>query len=239
MYSIYLDDENKQPSEPIDEIYSEDANNTSASSTNANALDGGAKAELTHDPELGKMYFVLFFLFIPQIVGSALSSFGSGGMISTVGDFISIASSVIYIFYLIKLGKYLADYKKAGIFLALGIVGSLIDIIIAFAGPERDPEALYPLDFVSLPFSLIALYGSFLEFKTHADMSLAVDGDLSEKWNMCLKGYIICLAVLLLAVILIFIPVIGWLALIAAGIGVIVFSILKIIYLYKMSELFK
>ena len=237
MNCIYLDDENKQAFEPIDDIYNEDANNANASSKDPFASNETAKP--AHDSELGKMYFVLFFLFIPQIVGSTLSSVGSGGMVSTVGDFISIASSVIYILYLIKLGKYVTDYKKAGIFMTLGIVGSLIDIIIAFVGPERDPEALYPLDFVSLPFSLIALYGTFLEFKSHAAITLPVNRDLSEKWNKCLKGYIICLAILLCTVVLIFIPILGWLLLGAAAIGVISFSILKIIYLYKMSELFK
>ena len=88
------------------------------------------------------------------------------------------------------------------------------------------------------------LTGTYYECARHSDVLLEADGELSDKWLRLWKGYVRFLLILIGGIFLgAVIPAVGMIILIAAVavslIIAIVLSVLKRIYLYKMSKIFQ
>ena len=183
---------------------------------------------------LGKWLWYYFILIIPSIIAGVFGAFTEVPIMTLIGNIISIAVSVVTILILYKLGDYDPNYRKAGLLQIPVFVVDLIGII-AFANAE------VPLWFsgIQLIPALIGLYGTYIEFKTHAAVTAPVDPTLSENWTKLWKWTVICMVVTICSVFLLLIPVIGLLLMIFGAIGLVVCSIIKLVYLYRTAKLFQ
>ena len=182
---------------------------------------------------LGKWLWYYFILIVPSIIAGVLQAITSAPALVLVGNIISIAVSVATIAILVILGKYDKNYKTAGLLQIPVFVTNLIQTI-AFG-------AEVPLWYsgIDLVAALIGLYGTYLEFKTHAYVTATVDPMLSANWMKLWKWMVICMIVSICSVFLLLIPIIGILIMVAGLIGLIVCSIIKLIYLYRTAKLFQ
>lgn len=182
---------------------------------------------------LGKWLWYYFILIVPSIIAGIFGAISSVPALVLVGNIISLAVSVATIVILVILGQYDKNYKTAGLLQIPVFVVSLIETI-AF-GSE------VPLWYsgISLVAALVGLYGTYLEFKTHAYVTATVDPMLSANWMKLWKWMMICMIVSICSVFLILIPIIGILIMVAGLIGLVVCSIIKLVYLYRTAKLFQ
>ena len=182
---------------------------------------------------LGKWLWYYFILIVPSIIAGIFGAITSVPVLVIVGNIISIAVSAATIVILVILGQYDKNYKTAGLLQIPVFVVGLIETI-AF-GTE------VPLWYsgISLVAAIVGLYGTYLEFKTHAYVTASVDPMLSANWMKLWKWMMICMIVSICSVFLLLIPVIGVLIMVAGLIGLVVCSIIKLIYLYRTAKLFQ
>lgn len=189
-------------------------------------------------PFLGKWLWILFWLIIP----STLSSLMTNDTISQIapgmvfpGELLGAASSLAYGAILLKLGDEEDGYRTAGIcsLIAAGVNG----LVTIFSGPAGAPEWTM---LISIPAAVVGMVSEYQEFMSHSVVLTGVDNELSDKWTVLWKwniglvaGLFACLIVMLI------IPTLGALALLAGSIGLIVVSILKLVYLYRTAQAFR
>ena len=226
----YFDEENNElnSSEPVEnaEPTVEDALAKQEQAKATEALKAGYAF-------LGKWLWYYFILIVPSIIAGIFGAITSVPALVLVGNIISIAVSAATIIILVILGQYDKNYKTAGLLqIPLFVVG-LIETI-AFG---TDVPLWY--SGISLVAAIVGLYGTYLEFKTHAYVTASVDPMLSANWMKLWKWMMICMIVSICSVFLLLIPVIGILIMVAGLIGLVVCSIIKLIYLYRTAKLFQ
>lgn len=182
---------------------------------------------------LGKWLWYYFILIVPSIIAGIFGAITSVPALVLVGNIISIAVSAATIVILVILGQYDKNYKTAGLLQIPVFVASLIETI-AFS-----TEVPLWYSGISLVAALVGLYGTYLEFKTHAYVTATVDPMLSANWMKLWKWMMICMIVSICSVFLLLIPVIGILIMVAGLIGLVVCSIIKLVYLYRTAKLFQ
>lgn len=189
-------------------------------------------------PILGKWLWILFWLVIPSTIASVL---GNDTVIEWVPALfvpslvLSAICSFTYGGILVKLGSEEAQYRTAGI--CSLISGSVSLLIACVSGGAEAPN--WTLLF-SLPAAIIALVGEYNEFSAHSKVLSDLDDTLSADWNSLWKWFIGTYGAMMGSILIILIaPILGLLVLIAAAIGLIVVSIIKLVYLYKTAKLFR
>ena len=182
---------------------------------------------------LGKWIWYYFILIVPSIIAGIFQAVSSVPALVLVGNIMEIAVSVATIVILVILGQYDKNYKTAGLLQIPLIAVNLIQAIVF----GTDVPLWY--SGISLVVSLIGLYGTYLEFKTHAYVTATVDPMLSANWMKLWKWMMICMIVSICSVFLLLIPIIGILVMVAGLIGLVVCSIIKLIYLYRTAKLFQ
>lgn len=182
---------------------------------------------------LGKWLWYYFLLIIPRILAAIFKMFDVPSLV-LIGDILSMVASVAAIVILYILGDYDKNYRTSGL---LRIAAFVIDLIgvIAFYGTGT------PLWYagIVLAAGLVGLYGIYLEFKTHAFVTSTVDPTLSANWTKLWTMYVIFMVAYLCSAFFALIPVLGIIIVIAAAVGIIVCSILELIYLYRTAKLFQ
>ena len=93
---------------------------------------------------------------------------------------------------------------------------------------------------ILLPMMAVSLYSTYQEYQAHAEVLDGLDDELAENWRKLWKwevgfllGIVGCLHVDIISAML------GLMALIVVVIGLIVVSILKLVYLYRMAKFFR
>ena len=183
---------------------------------------------------LGKWIFYYFILIVPSIVAGVLQAIDTVPTMVLIGNIISIAVSVASIVILIKLGDYDKNYRTAGLLTIPGFIFNLIEVI-AFYGVD------VPLWYsgIGIVVGIIGMYATYLEIKTHAYITATVDPMLSASWTKLWKWILICTIGTICSAFLILIPFLGALLLIGFAIGLVVVSIIKLVYLYRTAKLFQ
>ena len=93
---------------------------------------------------------------------------------------------------------------------------------------------------ILLPMMAVSLYSTYQEYQAHAEVLDGLDDELAENWRKLWKwevGFLIGIVGCLLLVIIS--AVLGLMALIVVVIGLVVVSILKLVYLYRMAKFFR
>lgn len=189
-------------------------------------------------PVLGKWLWILFWLVIPSSIAGLISNETLGQSfpgLYMVGQILGILCSVAYGLILLKLGSEEDRYRTAGIFALIS--GGLSAVLMALPGVTQSQGWVLLL---AIPVAIVELVSEYHEYNAHSAVVTELDGQLSEKWETLWKWFIGlylglfgCVFVTLLA------PVLGALSLIGALIGILVVSILKLVYLYRTAKLFR
>lgn len=189
-------------------------------------------------PFFGKWLWVLFWLFVPSALAGLMTNDNVVQWLPGLfwpGEILNFVCLMAYGLILLKLSSEEECYRAAGICtLVAAAVGFLTDCISHASG-----GAAWTL-LLTLPAAIVVLVGEYREYTGHAAVLVGVDAVLSEKWERLWKWYIWSFGGLLggtFAALLI--PLLGLLVMLAAAIGVLVVSILKLVYLYQTAKIFR
>ena len=198
------------------------------------------KAEIAQTaPFLGKWLSILFWLNISTILANFIANkyiaewipilYMSGQMISTL---CTMACGIV----LLKLGKENDRYTYSNRYIYSGgccLVAEMLNVVFAIFPAMQ----IILLELISL---VILLVGEYNEYIGHSGVLQRVDFVLSEKWRRLWKWYIGLFAALIGSVFFVYLlPLLGFLALLATIIGLVIVTILKYVYLYQTAKLFQ
>ncbi|MBR5126271.1 MAG: DUF3795 domain-containing protein [Oscillospiraceae bacterium] len=189
-------------------------------------------------PFLGKWLWILFWLVIPSTVGSLLANGYTAdslpGMYLT-GQMITAVSMGAYGVILLKLGREEESYRKAGIYTLIAGIGTILTSLIS-GGGEEAPWTLL----ITIPAAILGLMREYNEYMGNSAVLTGVDEVLSEKWTRLWQWYIglffgLFGCILAMAII----PILGALAMLGCAVGMVVMSVLKLVYQYKTAQVFR
>ncbi len=191
--------------------------------------------------DMGRWLWIFFWLFVPRLVGSLLSSGMFVNSLSAtywIGTVMVLGCDLAYALILVRLGKVSKHYHISG-WCSIGSMGiavllSIILLIPAFIGLVS--LLSFALGLVDL---VISLLGTYHYYQGHMDALSGYDNGLKEKWQKLWKWYLICFAGFIGFFVLLIIPILGVLVFLASGIGLIVLSILEMVYLYQTANFFR
>lgn len=144
--------------------------------------------------------------------------------------------TAVYGIVLLGMASENRNYKKAGIF---ALVTTAVSVLTTFVFPDKGIGALYMI--MLFGGAVIGILRDYNEYMAHSRLIYEKSSTLSDKWYGLWRKYISFMIVMLVSAIVSFI--LPWLAAIAfivfpvASIGIVVLEVLKIIYLYRTSEL--
>ena len=190
-------------------------------------------------PILGQYLWILFWMFIPNILANLMTNDAFVAPSSSVymfGQGLSLICSIIYGIILLELSSENDHYRIAGICNLLATPSSILGQ--ALFG-ELQGAALLLL-FISIFTLAASLYGIYHEFIGHTEILAPADYNLSEKWRTLWNWFIICYASIFGSLLLATMSAtLGVLTMFASVIGLLVISILRLIYLYYTADLFR
>lgn len=184
---------------------------------------------------LGKWLWILFWLLIPNIIAGIMSNESLEPINPTMYNFgtvLGIAVEVVYCIILFKLRHIEEKYGRAAICTIAGVVMAVIGLLLP------DELLVFAVLFL-LATTAVSLASSYFLYYGHAAVLEDFDVELSEKWKALWKWQIICLCGAVAGICLLFLWIIGALLVIASAIGIIVISIMQLVYLYRMAVLFR
>lgn len=189
-------------------------------------------------PVLGKCLWILFWLIIPSSIASLMTNENITVLLPRLyipGLVLSAICSVVYGAILIRLTSEEERYRTAGI---CALIGGAVSVLIACVSGGAEIPTWTLL--VSIPAAIVSFVGEYNEFTAHSIVLTGVDNELSEKWSSLWKWYIGTYCAMLGSLLVIVIsPILGLLVTLAAAIGLVVVSILKLVYLYRTAKLFR
>ena len=116
-------------------------------------------------------------------------------------------------------------------------ITAVISVAVIPISDDTESFIAIPVVIVSVVINMI---GEYYEFIGHTDVLRDVDRALSDKWFKLWKWYIgTFLGMIAGTVLAVIIPLIGMIVVLASTIGTLVVSIVKIVYVYKMSKAFQ
>lgn len=181
-------------------------------------------------PFIAKWIMILFILSVINIgVGLIAVIIPS---LKFLGNVVSLICTLSYGLVLLKLSSVHNNYQIAGICYIITNIFSFI----SSAFSTRN-SLIITFSIISLIISIISIYNEII---AHSEIAGKHDYILASNWHNLwnlYKGILIAIAV---AIVLIFImPGLVSLALLGIAISLIIFSILKLVYLYKTAARFK
>lgn len=188
-------------------------------------------------PVLGKWLWLLFWLVIPSVLGNLMSNETVTEVLPGLrapGEVLNLLCMLAYGFILWQLRQLEDGYRTAAVCCAVSAVaGTLLECL---RGTVEDGIVLLLI----LPVLGVKLYGTYREYTAHAAMLDGADDGLAAKWRLLWKWEIgLLLGMFGCVVLAIFSALLGLLVLLADFIGIIVVSVLRLVYLYRTAKLFR
>lgn len=188
-------------------------------------------------PLLAKWTNILFWLIIVSTVAKFLTSenvTNAVPVLAFTGQILNIAATAAYGVVLMKIASESMHYRNSAICCFITAVISVAVIPIS-----ADTESFIAISVVIVSV-VINMIGEYYEFMGHADVLRDVDRTLSDKWFKLWKWYVGTFFGMIGGTVLaVIIPLIGMIIVLASTIGTFVVSIVKIVYIYKMSKVFE
>lgn len=188
-------------------------------------------------PILGKWLSVLFWLVIPSTVAALMTNENIVSAVPALfvpGMILQALTVLAYVIVLLQLSKLEPCYQTAAVCYLLGNGATIL--LNLFTGGENANWTLL----ITIPAAILGMVAKYNEFNAHSEVLVGVDSDLCYQWSLLWKWYIGCYAVVLGSVLLVSLAaILSVLVMLAALIGIIVVSILEMVYLYKTAKLFR
>lgn len=199
---------------------------------------GEARREPQVNTELlARWTSVLFWLVIVSVIVDLLTSENISEIfpaLNFAGQILKKAAAVGYGIILWIISSESVYYRNAAI---CQFIFAVLGIILIPVSGESDFLVAVPAALVSV---VIGMTGVYYEINGHTEVLQDVDLVLSEKWHRLWKWYIgTSLGLIAGTVFTVLIPLLGMLLVLASTIGMLVVSVLKIVYIYKMSRAFR
>lgn len=186
---------------------------------------------------LHKYLLILFWLFIPSLIGSVLSRIPS---LLLLGTIISGVTSLAHAFVLFRLRNLDRFYGSAA---KLSLCASLLSffmVAVRWIAVFNDLAGLTILTLViTLIVLIISIIGTYSEFTAHSNVSSSVSNYISTQWDLLWKWYLgLIIAIIAVTILPIFSHSFSEIVLILSLIGSIVVGIIRLVLLYRTAELF-
>lgn len=189
-------------------------------------------------PFLGKWLWLLFWLFIPTNIASLMANENIAAVLPGMalpGMVLNTACAIAYGVILLILSDQEERYRTAGICTLIAGVAGVLNVFI-----PAGAESIGWLLLIAVPTAVVSLVGEYNAFNAHATVLTGVDNILAQKWMTLWKWYIGMFGAMVGSLVVLFIsPVLGLLVILAAAIGILVVSILKLVYLYQTAKAFR
>lgn len=189
-------------------------------------------------PILAKWLWLLFWLVIPTSISGLLSNDTVGQVfpaVHTFGQILNTLCIAAYGLILLKLGAEEDGYRTAGI---CTLVSSGLSLVLSIL-PATTDYLGWTLLF-TVPTVIVELIAECCEYSAHSGILAELDQELSQKWMALWKWFLgTYLGLFGSLFVMVLLPVLGVLVMLAAAIGLLVVSILKMVYLYRTAKLFR
>lgn len=201
--------------------------------------------------QLGRLVGFLFWMIVPTVAGSMVSSIATSGIVpdsgsgplSLLAQILETGSQLAYGAVLLVMAKYQRRYRFAGICL---LIPTALNLLSQLLLPDAG-TTLMSL-FTTLPTIILSMIAIYQECKGHYEVLMPLDSELSEKWNRLWKWNIGLSIAMIVSLILTMITALSqmlplmmaaaFLTLIVSFVAMIV-SLLKLVYLYQTSKLLR
>lgn len=186
-----------------------------------------------------KWLWPLFWLVIPNTIAGIMTNetiFKYFPSLFLPGSILQAVSTLAYGCILLKLSTEEYMYRIPGITtLICGAISAFLSL--AIGSPNTDGAILF-----TLPAAILSLVSEYTEISAHSCILADLDGALSENWSSLWKWRIGLYGALLGSVVLmLFGPLLALLSLLVmlvASVGLVIISILKLVYLYQTANVF-
>lgn len=189
-------------------------------------------------PFLRQWLWILFWLIVPSVIASILGNENMAKVapqVYLVGSMLNAVCSIAYGAILIKMSQEEERYRVAGI---CTLVPALISALLLVFSRGEELTGFWLI--ILIPAAIVALVGEYYEFVALSAVLVGIDDVLSDKWSTLWKWYVGCMAGAIGSVVLLFfVTFLGLIVFIASGIGLIVVSIVKLVYLYRTAMAFR
>lgn len=187
---------------------------------------------------LGKWLWILFWLIVPSTIAGIIGHENvlpvAPGLYLT-GQILGTICSIAYGVILLKLSSTEDKYRTAGIYAMIAAVINILIVVITGTGETPSWSLI-----LSLPAAILALVGEYNEYNAHAAILIGADNVLSEKWLALWKWYIGCMLAMIGCILLILLfPILGLIVFLGTTIGLVIISIVKLVYLYRTAKVFR
>ncbi len=193
------------------------------------------------DAFYGKWLWILFWLLVPGIIASVMTSdmvLPAYPQLYLPGRILEFVSTAVYGVILFKLGEECTFYRTSGICTLLGVAFSVASELLTSTNAAL-AGAMFALLF-TLPGLIIGLAGEYNEYKGHEMILSGIFRDLSERWGRLWKWYLgSIIAILGGSVLASFSGTLGALIALGGSVAMMVVSIMKWVYLYRTAAFFR
>lgn len=190
---------------------------------------------------LGKWISVLFWLVIPSTIASIMGNDRLqeyAPVVYLIGTSLKAMVSIIYGAILLRLSAVEDSYKSAGVCILFCSLMDILLVVFSTIGITAEVSELSLL--ISIPEVIVALIATYKEYQAHSYVLSGVDDVLSRDWSLLWKWFVGCMLTMLGSLVLGFIaPLLAILIVLAAGIGIIIINITKLVFLYKTAAAFR
>ncbi len=190
-------------------------------------------------PMLAKWLWIIFCLSIIAVIANLATSSAIKERVPNLyigGTVISTVTKIVIAFILIKLSPVSGTFVKAGVYMMISCVLGFIDIFIP--DTEWAFELLSAL--IAIPNLIFTLMSDYNLYTGYSDIMLNADDTLAAKWDelwtwtkRVMIGMIIDIILIMLA------PLLGTILLIVCVIGILIISIIRLVYQYQSAMVYK
>lgn len=187
-------------------------------------------------PMLAKCFTALFWGLIVANIPSLMSNgfTASYPVVHRIGQVLNLCLSVTFVGIYFLLRKANTRYRKAALYLGISVP---INFVVTLCSEN---EALAWLKLLLIPVVVLSLLGKYHLCNAHSELLITIDYALSEKWMRLWKWYVRLLIAMAASVILmLIIALLGFVTIALAGVGLLVLSVIELIYLYRMMTRFR
>lgn len=188
---------------------------------------------------LSRLFWVLIVLTIANVFsGESMEEMSSG--VYTFFTVVGGVCAVLYAVILLKLSSEEELYRKSAYYWIAAAVIVFVSIVAMVVGELLGGFGIALGLLLLIAATVVSIIGEYYEFRAHANVLQEFDVVFSEKWQKLWKYYLgMTIGMLVATIAMVLIPLLGMIAVVVFTVGLLVVSVLKLVYIYQMAKLFR